>query len=195
MGRSGVSPMRSAMREAFGDFAAERMRSNASGPDIRLLAQGELEHVKRQEGAFQAHGAEGDAEFLEDRVTAETLGIGERQPLHHRREHRGARLTDRTPLALELHLRDPLGAVDLHVEDDFVPAQGVRVSRVLRGAGEWPLVPRVLVVVQDLLLIHVIRDGHQAKTAWTLLMPATSASTSSTSLQMSKEALAVAGRQ
>src|SRR6266849_7770000 len=49
--RSGVWPMRSATCGAFGDFAAEPMRSRASGPDVRLLAEGELEHVERQEGA------------------------------------------------------------------------------------------------------------------------------------------------
>src|SRR5881397_3318570 len=181
-GRSGVSPMRSATREAFGNFAAERMRSNASGPSVRLLAEGEFEHVKGEEGALQPDGTQRDAEFLQHRVLGEAFGIGERHPLHHRREHRCARLTDRATLALELHLGDSVGPIDLHMEDDLVPAQRVRVPGVLRGAGERALVPRVLVVVQDLFLINVVRDRHQAKTSWTFLMPATSASASSMSL-------------
>src|SRR3989441_10301191 len=180
--RSGVFPTRSATREAFGEFAAERMRSNASGRDVRLLAEGEFEHVKREEGALQTDGTQRDAELLQHRVLAEAFGIGERHPLHHRREHRCARLTDRTTLALKLHLGDSVGAVDLHMEDDFVPAQRVRVPGVLRGAGERALVPRVLVVVQDLFLIHIVRDRHQAKTSWTFLTPTTSASASSMSL-------------
>src|SRR2546425_4746349 len=174
--------MRSATRGAFGDFEAEPMRSSASGPDVRLLAEGELEHVEGQEGAFQADGAQGDPEFLQDRVAAQAFGLGERHPLDDCREHRCARLTDRTALALEPDLGDPVGAIDLQVEADLVPAQRVRVPRVLRGARERALVPRVLVMIQDLLLIHVVRDRHQAKTSWTFLMPATSASTSSRSL-------------
>src|SRR6266581_3698350 len=180
--RSGVSPMRSATREAFGDFVAERMRSNASGRHVRLLAEGEFEHVKGEEGALQTDSTQWDTEFLQHRVLSEAFGIGERHPLHHRRQHRCARLTDRATLALELHLGDPVGAIDLHMEDDFVPAQRVRVPTVLRGARERALVPRVFVVVQDLFLIHVVRDRHQAKTSWTFLMPATSASASSMSL-------------
>src|SRR3989475_8912020 len=113
--------MRSATREAFGDFTAERMRSNASGRDVRLRAQREFEHVKGEEGAFQTDGTQGHAELLQHRVAAEAFGVGERHPLHHRREHRYARLTDRTTLALELHLGDSVGAIDLHMEDDLVP--------------------------------------------------------------------------
>src|SRR5881296_2254781 len=104
--RSGVWPMRSATRGAFGGFAAEPMGSRASGPDVRLLAEGELEHVERQEGALQSDSAQGDSEFLQDGVAAQASGLGEWHPLDDRREHRRARLTDRTSLALELHLGD-----------------------------------------------------------------------------------------
>src|SRR5207302_894029 len=48
--------------------------------------------------------------------------------------------------------------------------------------GKRPFVLRMLVVVQDLLLVQVGGRGHQAKTSCTFLMPAARTSTSSRSL-------------
>src|SRR3989442_13775617 len=94
--------MRSATREAFGDFTAERMRSNASGRDVRLLAQREFEHVKGEEGAFQTGGTQGDAELREHPGAPEAFAVGDRHALHHGLHHRDGPPTDRTTLAPDL---------------------------------------------------------------------------------------------
>src|SRR5919201_94432 len=95
---------------------------------------------------------------------------------------RCARMADRASPAFEPDLGDPLGPIDLQAERDLVPAQRIRVLGLEARARQRALVPRMLVVVQDLLLVHLARRGHQANTSWTLRIPAIRASTSSVSL-------------
>src|SRR3990172_2391785 len=137
--------------------------------------------MERQEGTLEADRAERNPELLENRIAFEGLGLRDRHALHDRREHGSARLADCTALSLEPDFGDPLGAVHLQVEDDLVPTQRVRVLRIEARTRERALVPRVLVVVQDVLLVEV-GSGHQANTSWTFRIPAINASTSSRSL-------------
>src|SRR5688572_24371285 len=156
--------------------------SRASGPDVRLLAEREFQDSQGEEGALEPDGAQGNPEGLEDRIPVDGLRFGHRLALDDRREHRRARLANRAALSFEPHIRNPAGSVDFQAEDHLVPAQRVRVPGLHACARQATLVPRMLVVVQDLLLVQVARGGHQAKTSWTFRMPAMRASTSSRSL-------------
>src|SRR5947199_137364 len=154
-----------------------------SRPTTRTVRfQCECRHVQREKGTFQADDAQGNSEFLQERVLVQRFDLGPGKSFQHRREDRGARLTDRATLSLEPDLRDPMGTVEVQMKDHFVPAKRVRVLRVQGRARKRTLVPRMLVMIQDLLLVQVVRRGHQAKTSRTRLIPATSASTSSRSL-------------
>src|SRR5213083_685078 len=157
--------------------------SGRSGPrGGLLLPDREAHYMEGKERALQPHRAQGDAEFLHEGVVSQRLRLGQREALQHRGEHRSAGLTDRASASFEPHLGDALGAVDLQMEGDLVATKGVRVPRAERGPGKGPFVLRMLVVVQDLLLVQVGGRGRQAKTSCTFLMPATRTSTSSRSL-------------
>src|SRR5438046_3381929 len=143
---------------------------------------GDHEHGGSENGTFQDDDAQRNSEFLQERVLVQRFDLGPGKSFQHLREDRGARLTDCATLSLEPDLRDPMGTVEVQMKDHFVPAKRVRVLRVQGRARKRTLVPRMFVMIQDLLLVQVVRRGHQAKTSWTRLIPATSASTSSRSL-------------
>src|SRR5438309_1373533 len=163
-------------------FRRRAWSPEASGPVRLLVSEGELQHVVGEKGTFQTDDAQGNSEVLQQCVLVQRLDVRPWKSFQHRREDRGARLADRAALALEADLRDPLGTVEVQMKGHFVTAKRVRVPCVQGRARKWTLVPRMLVMIQDLLLIQVVRRGHQAKTSWTRLIPATSASTSSRSL-------------
>ena len=53
-----------------------------------------------------------------------------------------------------------IAAVEADGDRHLVPAQGVRLPGVVGRAVEGALVPRPLVVLEDLFLVHVVRCGH-----------------------------------
>src|SRR5438132_4143878 len=163
-------------------FRPRAWSPKASGPVRLLVSEGQPQHVVGKKGTFQTDDAQRNSQFLQQCVLVQRLDLGPGKPFQHRREDRCARLADRAALPFEADVRDTLRTVEVQMKDHLVPAEWVRVPRVQGRARKGTLVPRMFVMIQDLLLIQVVGRGHQAKTSWTRLIPATSASTSSRSL-------------
>src|SRR5437899_12389018 len=94
------------------------------------------------------------------RVLILEVAVDEGHPHLYRLHNRRARQTNRSALAIEPHVPDAVRSVDLQMEDDLVTAQRVRVPGVLRRPGQGAFVAGMLVMVQDLLLVHLVGDGH-----------------------------------
>src|SRR5581483_2752839 len=115
--------------------------------DLDALA----EDREGEEGALEAHGADGDAEHLDDLVAVDRLDLGEGLALDAGGEEARAGLRDGAAAAGELHVADLVLVVHVERETDLVAAEGV-VGLVVDGRGlEHAEVARVLVVVEDVL--------------------------------------------
>src|SRR5205807_6033730 len=86
-------------------FRSRAWSPRASGPVRLLVSEGEPQHVVGKKGTFQTDDAQGNSQFLQQRVLAQRLDLGRGKSLQHGREDRGARLTDRAALSLEPDLR------------------------------------------------------------------------------------------
>src|SRR5216684_1304626 len=94
-----------------------------------------------------------------------------------RGHHRGGRLGDGAARALEADIADH-ARLDVEVDPDLVPAEGVVALRGPVGPVEPPEVARLPVVVEDDLLVQLAQFGHHPKISRTSRSPAPSASSS-----------------
>src|SRR5206468_7947462 len=92
--------------------------------------------------------------------------------------HRCRGLADRAALALPAELGDR-AVGQPHAQGHLVAAGRVDVVHLGVERLGQPAVVRVLVVIEDDLLVHALHRGGHANTSRTLLTPRTSASTSS----------------
>src|SRR6202011_5019812 len=130
--------------------------------------------------ALEPHRGELDRDLVEQLLLVEDGHLGGRPAFDELREHRGRGLADRTAAPDEAHLLDRL-AVGAEPDRDghLVTAERVLALGLGVRALERAVVPRMLVVVEDDLPVHLVEFGHPANTCCTLSSDAWSRSISS----------------
>ncbi len=123
--------------------------------------QRELEHPEAEDRALEPDRRERDAELVEKLVLRHGSHVAGGAALHEVAQHRRRRLADRAASAVEADLLDHVSLAEAHRDGDFVPAQRVLPFRLSIGMLEQPVVPRVLVVVQDELAIELVELAHR----------------------------------
>src|SRR5262249_30888100 len=119
------------------------------------------------------------------------FGLGDGLPLDRFGHQRGRGLRDRAPRALERGIADD-PVLDLQIDRDAIATERI-VAFGLPPALERPEVPRPLVVIEDHLLVQVLKVSAHAKPSRTLCSAAASAASSSRVLYRARDARDVAG--
>src|SRR4029079_4733332 len=124
------------------------------------LVQRELENAETEDRALEADGSERDAELVEQRFLRHRCDLTGRLSLHEIAQHRGRRLADRAASAVEADLLDHVAVAEPDRDQDLVSTERVLTLRERIGRVEQPVVPRVLVVIEDELPIQLVELGH-----------------------------------
>src|SRR5205823_6103821 len=139
----------------------------------------DFQNLEREQGALDPGGGDLDPQLAEDVVLVDLLGVVEGQTLKPFGEERCGGLGYCAPAAVEADVLDH-AVLELKVHPHDVAAERVILLVADVGVLEPAIVPRVLVVVEDVLAVELIVNcGHQAKILWASLMEVTSRSTSS----------------
>src|SRR5215207_9215628 len=153
-----------------------RARRRVGLPRDRVAQPRRLEHLEREQRALHARRGDVDPEQIEHEVAVEPDEVVDRHPDDLLGGHRRRRLGDRAAVAREAHVRDAAVLAHAELDLELVAAERVVVLELQVRVLELAEVPRLLVVLEDVLAIQVV---HQAKTSFTVASPAISRSTSS----------------
>src|SRR5919204_5965468 len=133
------------------------------------LVERQLERRQPEHRALEPHRRQLDADLLEQLVLVEDGHLARLPALDELRQHRGRRLRDRAAAALEAHRLDRLSVrCELDRDADLVAAKRVLALRLRVRRLDDAAVPRILVVIQNDLAVHLLELVHAAKTFCTL---------------------------
>src|SRR5581483_1844009 len=148
------------------------------GSALRAVER-DLEHAEAKDRALEPDRRQLDPDLLEQLLLGQPRHVRSLPALDEIGQHRRRRLRDRAAAALEAHVVDRLTVGgEAHGDRDLVAAERVLAFRVRVRLLERPVVPRVLVVVEDHLAVHVLEVA-QAWISITRRTPAARRSTSS----------------
>src|SRR5215218_378603 len=130
------------------------------------LGERDLQRVQPEDGALEPHRRQRDAHLAEQLLAVELEHLARLPALDQLGQHRRGRLRDRAAAAGEFHVLDRLAVAGEGDEDrDLVAAERVHSLGVGVGRRDLPVVPRVLVVVEDVLAVEVVEGAHRTSVA------------------------------
>src|SRR5881396_3374491 len=136
-------------------LAARYARGVRVARPLRKAPGGSLDRLQSQQRALGARRADRNAEVLEDMLSVDRLHLIEALALDLLGEDRRRRLRDRAAASLEAYVLH-LVVLDEERHGDLVATEGIGVVVRVGRTRQFARVPRVLVVIEDVVAVHVV---------------------------------------